>query len=87
MLSIRSHGWSRDVDTNFKNEWKETFNIDEVREFYTFYYHGFDLRSTDLNAFLGISQLTKMEEITKVREENFKLYKKYLGDKYWSQES
>ena len=64
MLSIRSHGWSRDVDSDFKNEWKETFNIDEVREFYTFYYPGFNLRSTDLNAFLGISQLTKIEEIT-----------------------
>lgn len=87
MLSIRSHGWSRDVDSNFKEEWKSEFNIDEVREYYTFYYPGFNLRSTDLNAFLGISQLKKMEEIASVRETNFQLYKKYLGNKYWSQES
>lgn len=87
MLSIRSHGWSRDVDTNYKEDWKSEFNIDEVREFYTFYYPGFNLRSTDLNAFLGISQLKKMDEITIVREQNFNLYKKYLGSKYWCQES
>jgi CDP-6-deoxy-D-xylo-4-hexulose-3-dehydrase len=87
MLSIRSHGWSRDVDSNFKEEWKKEFNIDDVREFYTFYYPGFNLRSTDLNAFIGISQLDKMEEIIKVRENNFNLYNKFLEGKYWKQES
>jgi CDP-6-deoxy-D-xylo-4-hexulose-3-dehydrase len=87
MLSIRSHGWSRDVDSNFKEEWKKEYNIDDVREFYTFYYPGFNLRSTDLNAFIGISQLDKMEEIIKVRENNYNFYNKYLEGKYWKQES
>lgn len=87
MLSIRSHGWSRDVDSNFKDQWKKEFNIDDVREFYTFYYPGFNLRSTDLNAFIGISQLDKMDEIIKVRENNFNFYNKYLEGKYWKQES
>jgi CDP-6-deoxy-D-xylo-4-hexulose-3-dehydrase len=87
MLSIRSHGWSRDVDSNFKEEWKKEFNIDDVREFYTFYYPGFNLRSTDLNAFIGISQLDKMDEIIKVRENNYNLYNKFLEGKYWKQES
>lgn len=87
MLSIRSHGWSRDVDANFKEEWKKEYNIDDVREFYTFYYPGFNLRSTDLNAFIGISQLDKMDEIIKVRQENYNFYNKYLEGKYWKQES
>ena len=87
MLSIRSHGWSRDVDSNFKEEWKKEFSIDDVREFYTFYYPRFNLRSTDLNAFIGISQLDKMEEIIKVRENNYNLYNKFLEGKYWKQES
>ena len=87
MLSIRSHGWSRDVDSNYKEEWKLEFNIDEVREYYTFYFPGFNLRSTDLNAFVGINQLKRLDEITSVREQNYNFYKKYLGDKYWSQES
>lgn len=87
MLSIRSHGWSRDVDTFYKQEWKKEFNIDEVREFYTFYYPGYNLRSTDLNAFLGIGQLKKMDEIVSIRENNFNLYKKYFDNQYWCQES
>ena len=87
MLSIRSHGWSRDVDQNYKDQWKETYNIDDVREYYTFYYPGFNLRSTDLNAFIGISQLDKMNEITKVRQQNFKYYNEFLEGKYWSQQS
>ena len=87
MLSIRSHGWSRDVDQNYKDQWKETYNIDDVREYYTFYYPGFNLRSTDLNAFIGISQLDKMNEITKVRQQNFEYYNEFLEGKYWSQQS
>lgn len=87
MLSIRSHGWSRDVDQEYKETWKKEFNIDSVREYYTFYYPGFNLRSTDLNAFIGISQLEKMDEICKVREENYNFYNKYLENKFWKQES
>ncbi len=87
MLSIRSHGWSRDVDENYKKEWKDEYNIDDVREYYTFYYPGFNLRSTDLNAFIGISQLDKMDEITQVRQKNFEFYNKFLEGKYWSQQS
>jgi len=87
MLSIRSHGWSRDVDIFYKEQWKNDFNIDEVREFYTFYYPGFNLRSTDLNAFLGLSQLDRINEIVSVRQNNYNLYSKYLDGKYWKQES
>lgn len=87
MLSIRSHGWSRDVDGFYKEQWKNEYSIDEVREFYAFYYPGFNLRSTDLNAFLGLSQLDRMNEIVSVRQNNYNLYNKYLEGKYWKQES
>ena len=87
MLSIRSHGWSRDVDEFYREQWKKEYSIDEVREFYTFYYPGFNLRSTDLNAFLGLSQLERMDEIVSVRQNNYNLYSKYLEGKYWKQES
>jgi CDP-6-deoxy-D-xylo-4-hexulose-3-dehydrase len=87
MLSIRSHGWSRDVDPLLKQQWKEEFDIDDAREFYTFYYPGFNLRSTDLNAFLGISQLDAMEQIVTSRARNYELYKKHLEDIFWVQVS
>lgn len=87
MLSIRSHGWARDIEEKYKNEWEQEYNIDKFRQYYSFYFPGFNLRSTDLNAFLGISQLKKLDEISSVREKNFLLYKQLLGKKYWVQKS
>ena len=46
---------------------------------YTFYHPGFNVRATDLQAFLGLNQLDKLESVTKKRSENFKSYLKYLG--------
>ncbi len=86
MMSIRSHGWGRDVSKSVHEEWKKGYDIDEVRDLYTFYYSGFNLRSSDLNAFLGLSQLKKLDNICKTREENFNTYKELLTD-YWVQES
>ena len=87
MLSIRSHGWSRDIEPEYETMWKASFDVDEFRNLYSFYYPGFNLRSTDLNAFLGLSQIKKMDHIVAKRSANFEFYKKYLGDKYFYQKS
>ena len=86
MLSIRSHGWTRDLDKNFRNRLIKKYQVDEFKNLYTFYYPGYNLRSSDLNAFLGINQLKKINKISKVRNENFYYYKKNLLD-FWCQES
>ncbi|MEO6539649.1 MAG: DegT/DnrJ/EryC1/StrS family aminotransferase, partial [Ferruginibacter sp.] len=87
MLSIRSHGWSRDIEPEFEVKWKASFDVDEFRNLYSFYYPGFNLRSTDLNAFLGLGQIKKMDRIVATRAANFELYKKYLGENYFFQKS
>lgn len=86
MLSIRSHGWARDLSSSFKNKLKKKYKIDEFRNLYTFYYPGYNFRSMDLNAFLGINQLKKINRISKVRNDNFYHYKKNLNN-FWFQES
>jgi CDP-6-deoxy-D-xylo-4-hexulose-3-dehydrase len=86
MLSIRSHGWSRDVPEADRQAWKKEFAIDDFREFYSFYYAGYNLRSTDLNAYLGRLQLKRLPEIAKVRARNFELYRQALPE-FWSQSS
>ncbi|MGA0133292.1 MAG: DegT/DnrJ/EryC1/StrS family aminotransferase [Opitutales bacterium] len=86
MLSIRSHGWSRDVPEADRQAWKKEFAIDDFREFYSFYYPGYNLRSTDLNAYLGRLQLKRLPEIAKVRARNFELYRQTLPE-FWSQSS
>ena len=86
MLSIRSHGWARDLNKNFQNKLKKEYKVDEFRNLYTFYYAGYNFRSMELNAFLGINQLKKINRISNIRNNNFYYYKKNLNN-FWCQES
>ena len=81
--SIRSHGWSRDLDQNEQNNLKQKYNIDDFKNLYTFYYPGFNIRSTDLQAFIGIQQLKKLNSFCKSRNDNLKLYDKFIKNNYW----
>jgi len=80
MLSLRSHGWSRDLAHEKREALTKEYSVDEFRNLYTFYHAGFNLRSTDLQARLGRSQLTKLGAIAKVREQNFEEYRSGLQD-------
>ena len=86
LLSIRSHGWGRDLELREKTRLEKKYNIDKVRSLYTFYYSGFNLRPTDLNAFLGIEQMKVLTKKIKVRFRNFKFYLKNLSN-FWAQKS
>lgn len=86
-LSLRAHGWGRDVDIDVRRLWEKDYDIDEVRQLYSFYYPGFNCRSTDLNAFLGLSQLKKLPKIVKCRHDNYIKYSEKLEDDYWIQTS
>lgn len=86
MLSIRSHGWSRDVDPEFRTMLTEKHAIDAFRNLYTFYYPGYNLRATDLQASIGLAQLDKLDTICQKREANYCRYKHRLSD-FFSQNS
>ena len=59
---------------NIVNNW----NTSDFDALYTFYHSGFNLRSTDLQAFIGLGQIDKLDEICKKRNENFLIYQKEL---------
>jgi len=82
LLSVRSHGWTRDNSDEYKKKMKTKWNTDDFNEMYTFYNSGFNLRSTDLQAFLGRRQLKKVDDMCKVRYENYLIYKKNLKTKW-----
>ena len=86
LVSIRSHGWLRDNENNFQNNLYRKYKIKNFSKLYSFFYSGFNIRSTDLNAFLGINQLRLIDKIVKKRENNFYYYKKNLSQ-FWSQSS
>jgi len=85
-LAIRAHGWSRDMQKSYKRMLEKKYGIDEFKSFFTFYYSGFNIRSTDLNARLGIEQLKKIDKISFIRHKNFNNYKKQLKN-FWCQNS
>lgn len=80
MLSLRSHGWSRDLNPQARQLLVDKYDVDEFRDLYTFYHAGFNLRSTDFQAFLGRSQLRKLDSIITCRSENFETYRKALPE-------
>lgn len=85
-LSIRSHGWSRDLQPAVRERLTMAHGIDRFRNFYSFYYEGFNLRSTDLQAFIGRRQLNSLHNIVKVRQRNFFHYREAL-EGFWNQDS
>ena len=74
MVSMRSHGWSRDLDSEKRTELTELYEVDHFRNLYTFFWPGFNFRSTDFQAFIGRLQLKKLPQIVEVRERNFERY-------------
>ena len=81
LKSIRSHGWDRDASEKYKNELRGKWNTSDFNSLYTFYHSGFNLRSTDLQAFIGLGQIDKLDDICIKRNKNYKLYQEYLGHK------
>jgi CDP-6-deoxy-D-xylo-4-hexulose-3-dehydrase len=84
LLSIRSHGWDRDLPKKKQESLRKKYGIDDFRSLYTFYYPGFNLRATDLQAFIGLEQLKRIDMIVNNRNENYIRYKNEIVNDYWS---
>ena len=76
--SIRSHGWTRNIDLNkinLSNKELSKINNDKNNKF-QFVFPGFNLRPTELTAVLGLSQITKLKKFLKIRAINQKSIEK-----------
>jgi hypothetical protein len=83
LKSIRSHGWSRDLSIETQTNLKTKYQIDDFKNLYTFYYPGFNLRATDLQAFLGLNQLKSLDEKNNNRYKNLLRYHDKIKNNYW----
>ena len=85
LKSLRSHGWDRDMDDDYSQRLREEFSVkDSFESLYKFYYLGFNLRSTDLQAYLGINQLQRLDEIIETRNYNYKTYCNVFKNDFWN---
>ena len=64
--SLRAHGWSRGL----KNEAKIANLNKNLDKRFIFYNSGFNLRSTDICASIGLSQFKDLDKFIKIRSEN-----------------
>ena len=87
LVSIRSHGWARDLSIETQLKLQQDWDVSEFDSLYTFYYAGFNMRSTDLQAYIGLDQIDKLERWGKKREENFHLYNELIQNDYWKVKS
>tara|TARA_R110000824_G_scaffold161410_2_gene336627 strand:- start:145 stop:1287 length:1143 start_codon:yes stop_codon:yes gene_type:complete len=80
---LRSHGWNREVNTAYKDEVLEG---GEFHNSYRFFVPGFNLRSTDLQAFIGLKQIDKLDKTVTMRNENYLFYKNNIKNRHWMPE-
>ena len=71
LIQLRSHGWDKDLVGG------TDFNFCEP---------GFNLRSTDLNAFIGLGQLRRLNQISKTRHSNHVKYHNLLSSRFMVQQ-
>jgi len=81
LKSLRSHGWSRDLINN-KSLSKKYKHIDKD---WIFINSGFNVRTTDINAAIGLEQLKRIKKILSIRKYNFlKIKNSLLGNKKYN---
>jgi CDP-4-dehydro-6-deoxyglucose reductase, E1 len=76
LLMTRSHGWDRNLDKDKQRKLRKENDIDDFYAKYTFYTSGFNLRSTEINAFIGIEELKHIDEVLRIRNEVFSVFEK-----------
>lgn len=74
MIMMRSHGWDRDLPEWKQRELRDKYKSNDFESLYNFYVPGFNLRSTDLQAFIGLNSVDKLDEYSLRRNNNFFTY-------------
>ena len=78
LLMMRSHGWDRDLPLHIQNKLRNENEVGEFDSLYTFYLPGFNLRATDLQAFIGLIAIDKLDGYGEKRNLNFNQYKNLI---------
>jgi CDP-6-deoxy-D-xylo-4-hexulose-3-dehydrase len=75
LLSLRAHGWVRDIPNNkFVSEKLES----EIRQQYNFVFPGFNVRPMEFSGALGLAQLKKLDNNVKIRRKNASQFQKIM---------
>jgi len=73
---FRSHGMTREASPELQKQYQDTYP--ELNPLFTFAVAGFNMRSTELNAVLGIEQMKRIDYNISKRVKNLKTWLDYL---------
>lgn len=69
---VRAHGWDRNLSFDKQNKIRSKFKVNSTfYSRYTFYDVGYNFRPTEINGFVGNTQIRYLSKIIKKRQENF----------------
>ncbi len=71
---VRAHGWDRNISPERQRVWRKKFAVEEFYAKYTFYDLAYNARPTEINGFIGNTQLPYWDEIVTRRADNFKRF-------------
>lgn len=74
LIMLRSHGWGKDLDQEAYDKLISDNGVDDFHKPFTFFVPGFNVRATDLQAFIGIRQVQKAEWVSERRNKNHVRY-------------
>lgn len=69
---VRAHGWDRNLAEKHQQKIRNKHNVNSTfYSRYTFYDLGYNLRPTEINGFIGNTQVPYLDEIVATRQETF----------------
>jgi CDP-4-dehydro-6-deoxyglucose reductase, E1 len=72
LLMVRAHGWDRSLPKSSQIEKRKKHNIDNFYASFAFYDLAYNIRPTEINGFIGNTQLPFWDEVVIKRQRNFK---------------
>lgn len=68
---VRSHGWTRNISAEEQAVLREKHGVTDFYDRYTFYDLAYNLRPTDIQGFVGLTQLPYLNEMIEKRIQNY----------------
>lgn len=81
MTMMRAHGWDRDLPQEHRDYLHEKYNLSEFDAKFAFYVTGFNMRATEIQAKIGLSQLDKSQSMIFTRSRLTQRYKDNLSSR------
>lgn len=76
LVMVRAHGWDRNLSPEARDSQRARHALDDFFSKYTFFDLSYNVRPTEIQGFLGTTQIGFWDEIVQKRQENFRAFDK-----------